>query len=92
MRTLSCFCLLLLTPSCATTYRKDLQLICNAHELSGASPTSGLAEVGPWLESRLGTDAGRALLRSAAQTGSIEAVRAAAAEQRVTPCPLVEPR
>jgi hypothetical protein len=74
------------------SYRDDLEKICNAEKLSGAPPGSGLAGTAEWLSANLKTKKSFELLRSLAQEGSIESMRAEMTANGITSCPLLDAR
>lgn len=72
------------------SYKSDLYKICNAIELSGAPPGSGLSSAAPWLSKNLRTEKSRDLLRSIGSTGSIDTFRLEVEANGIQPCPILD--
>jgi hypothetical protein len=73
----------------ATELELDLEKICYSYERSGAKPSTGLTEVGPWLEKHVRSAEGKALLEQL-KNGSFEQTREEAKRHNVAPCPLLD--
>jgi hypothetical protein len=71
--------------------KQDLERICNAFELSGAKPDSGLTEAGPWLEKNVHTPEAKEMLEQL-KKGIPEVAREEAKRHNVAPCPLLDPK
>ena len=70
--------------------KQDLERICNAFELSGAKPDSGMTVAGPWLEKNVRTSEAKTLVVEL-KAGSFDRTREEAKRHNVDPCPMLDP-